>query len=139
MILFTSGSEGEPKGVVLTHSNIISNLRQIASRVPFTPSDRVINALPIFHSFGLTAGTILPLFSGIYIFFYPSPLHYRIIPEMIYSYNITIFFATDTFLSGYAKYADQYDFFSLKYVFAGAEKLKEETKNIWLNKYPHAL
>lgn len=135
VILFTSGSEGLPKGVVLSHTNIQANRFQLASRVDFSSRDTVFNALPIFHSFGLTGGTILPILSGIKTFFYPSPLHYRIIPEMIYDTNSTIMFGTNTFLANYAKYAHAYDFYSLRYVFAGAEKLDSEVKKVWSEKF----
>lgn len=135
VILFTSGSEGTPKGVVLSHLNLQSNRFQLSACVDFGPSDVVFNALPVFHSFGLTGGTIMPILSGIKTFFYPSPLHYRVIPELIYDINATIFFGTDTFLSGYARYANPYDFYSIRYVFAGAEKLKEETRKVWAEKY----
>ena len=123
VILFTSGSEGTPKGVVLSHNNIQSNRYQ------------VFNALPIFHSFGLTGGFLLPILSGLKIFLYPSPLHYRIVPELVYDSNATIMFGTDTFLSGYAKFAHPYDFYSMRDVFAGAEKLKPETKSLWAERF----
>ena len=135
VILFTSGSEGTPKGVVLSHKNLQSNRYQISARVDFNPSDSVFNALPMFHSFGLNSATLLPIVSGMRVFMYPSPLHYRVIPEMCYYTNSTIMFGTDTFLANYAKYAHPYNFYSLRYIFAGAEKLKDETRRIWMDKF----
>lgn len=135
VVLFTSGSEGVPKGVVLSHKNIQTNRAQLASRIDFGPSDIVFNALPIFHSFGLTAATLLPMLSGIKVFFYPSPLHYRVIPELVYDTDSTIMFGTSTFLQNYAKYAHPYDFYSIRYIFSGAEKLKEEVYKLWLDKF----
>lgn len=135
VILFTSGSEGVPKGVVLSHRNINSNRLQAAARIAFTPEDLVFNALPVFHAFGLTGGLMLPLLSGIYTFMYPSPLHYKIIPEMCYDTGATVIFGTDTFLSGYAKNAHPYDFYKMRLVVAGAERLKPETREIWMNRF----
>jgi acyl-[acyl-carrier-protein]-phospholipid O-acyltransferase/long-chain-fatty-acid--[acyl-carrier-protein] ligase len=135
VILFTSGSEGTPKGVVLSHTNFQANRFQLSARVDFGPQDKVFNCLPMFHAFGLTGGTLLPVLSGIKTFFYPSPLHYRIVPELIYDTNATILFGTDTFLSGYARMAHPYDLHSVRYVFAGAEKLKEETRRVYAEKF----
>ncbi len=135
VILFTSGSEGAPKGVVLSHRNILSNAAQAASRIDFHAGDKVFNVLPLFHSFGLTTGTILPLIAGVPVYFYPSPLHYRIIPELVYGSNATIIFGTDTFLSGYARTAHPYDFRSIRYCFAGAEPVKASTRKTYMEKF----
>ncbi len=134
VILFTSGTEGQPKAVVLSHRNIQANRCQTAARLDFGRHDIAFNTLPLFHCFGMT-GMLLMVLQGIRTFFYPSPLHYRIVPEIMYDVGATILFSTDTFLNGYAQYAHPYDFYSLKYVFAGAEKLKSETRKLWLEKY----
>ena len=135
VILFTSGSEGVPKGVVLSHRNILANAAQAAARIDFGRNDKLFSILPMFHAFGLTIGFALPLVSGVRIFLYPSPLHYRIVPEMIYGVNATIMFGTDTFLAGYARSAHAYDLRSLRYLFAGAEPVRESTRRIYMEKF----
>jgi len=135
VVLFTSGSEGMPKGVALSHHNLLANVTQVAARIDFNRSDKVFNVLPIFHSFGLTGGLVLPLVYGVPVYFYPTPLHYRAIPELVYSSNATVLFGTDTFLTGYAKTANPYDFRSLRYVVAGAEPVRDTTRKTYADKF----
>lgn len=139
VVIFTSGSEGVPKGVVLSHKNLLSNMYQLAASVDFSPQDIVLNALPMFHSFGLTAGTLLPFLNGIKVFLFPNPLNYKVIPELVYDRNVTIMFGTDTFLNGYAKQAHPYDFRSIRYIFAGAEKVKDSTRALYMEKFQRAI
>jgi len=133
VILFTSGSEGKPKGVVLTHGNIIANTRQIAAlgREFLSPDDIVMNPLPMFHSYGFTAGFMLGLLQGMKVVLYPSPLHYREVPRLIGKTKATVLFGTDTFLVGYARAAQPADLASIRYVITGAERVKEETRRMW--------
>jgi acyl-[acyl-carrier-protein]-phospholipid O-acyltransferase/long-chain-fatty-acid--[acyl-carrier-protein] ligase len=135
VIVFTSGSEGVPKGVELTHGNILANIRQMLAVTDLTDGDRLFNCLPLFHSFGLTTGAFLPLVRGIYVFLYPSPLHYRNVPAALYEHDCTVFISTNTFLNGYARKAHPYDFRSIRYLFAAAEKLQEATALTWSQKY----
>ena len=135
LILFTSGTEGRPKGVVLSHRAILANIDQASSVIDYSPADRMLNALPMFHSFGLMAGTMLPILGGIELFLYPSPLHFRIVPEVAYDFNATLMLGTPTFLAGYGKVAHPYDFHRLRYLLAGGEKLRQPVRDLWLDKF----
>lgn len=135
VVLFTSGTEGLPKGVVHSHESLAANLAQIKAIYDFTTQDNMMICLPTFHVFGLMGGLILPISVGCRAFLYPSPLHYRTIPERIYEHNCTTLLSTSTFLEGYARYAQPYDFRSLRYVIAGAEKLSPEVVKTYLEKF----
>ncbi len=133
VILFTSGTEGAPKGVALTNQNLIANAMQIYRHADgmLTPKDIVLNPLPMFHSFGLTAATLMPLLNGLKVVLYPSPLHYKEIPKFIKKTKATIVFATDTFLQGYGRAATDDDLKSVRFVIAGAERVKDQTRVRW--------
>jgi acyl-[acyl-carrier-protein]-phospholipid O-acyltransferase/long-chain-fatty-acid--[acyl-carrier-protein] ligase len=134
-ILFTSGSEGTPKGVVLSHNNFLANRLQVLKGVHVTPNDVMFNALPIFHSFGLTVGVFTPLLCGAKTYLYPSPLHYKIIIDKIEEHRPTIFLSTDTFLKGYARIANEDSFSSIRLLVCGAEKVRDDTRAYWKEKY----
>jgi acyl-[acyl-carrier-protein]-phospholipid O-acyltransferase / long-chain-fatty-acid--[acyl-carrier-protein] ligase len=135
LVIFTSGSEGKPKGVVLHHGALLANCAQVVAVIEFSCKDKFLSAMPMFHSFGMTGGFLLPILTGARIFIYPSPLHYRIVPEMAYDRDCTIMFATNTFLANYAKRANPYDFRSVRFVFAGAEKLTDEVRRLFSDKF----
>ena len=135
VVLFTSGSEGNPKGVVLSHDNVLANAVQIHSRIDVTSEDTMLNVLPMFHAFGLTVGSLFPLFSGIRTHCLPSPLEYSLIPEQAYAQRATLLAGTDVFLRGYGRSADVSDFSFMRYVFAGAEPLRSETRDLWMKRF----
>ncbi|MEI9899355.1 MAG: AMP-binding protein [Hyphomicrobium sp.] len=135
VILFTSGTEGAPKGVVLSNANLVSNVEQSIAHLSsaLVPGEILINPLPMFHSFGLTAGTFVPLFAGVKCALYPSPLHYKQIPKFVEKVKATWIVSTDTFLGGYARAAEPGQLASLRYAVAGAEKVKQATRDLWDN------
>ena len=134
VVLFTSGSEGKPKGVVHSHKSILANISQVMAILDLNPTDKFMMVLPVFHAFGFL-GSLIPIFSGIKIHIFPSPLQYKVIPEVIYDRSCTIFFATSTFLANYAKFAHPYDFYKLRIVLAGAEKLNDEVRKTYTEKF----
>jgi acyl-[acyl-carrier-protein]-phospholipid O-acyltransferase/long-chain-fatty-acid--[acyl-carrier-protein] ligase len=135
VILFTSGSEGKPKGVVLSHNALLYNAAQIRAVFDFNNKEKFFSALPVFHAFGLTGGVILPLLRGCPVLIYPSPLHYRMVPEMVYDQDCTVLFSTNTFLANYAKAAHPYDLARVKYLVVGAEKLSDDVRKLCMDKF----
>ncbi len=135
LLLFTSGSEGLPKGVLLTHENIQTNTAQLIVRLGFHPQDTVLNAMPIFHSYGLCAGIMMSLATGASLYFHPTPLQYRKIAELAYETRASVIFGTDTFVSAYAHPAAPQDFYRVRLVVVGAEKLKTSTRDLWMEKF----
>ncbi|HUG62995.1 MAG TPA: AMP-binding protein [Methylomirabilota bacterium] len=135
VVLFTSGTEGVPKGVALSNANILSNVAQVLAAYPFGPEDCIFNALPVFHSFGLTAGLMLPVLGGFRTFLYPSPLHYKQIPGFVKASKATILLTTDTFSAGWAKAAEPDDFKTVRFTVLGAERVKEQTRKLWFDRF----
>ncbi|WP_292091175.1 AMP-binding protein [Brevundimonas sp.] len=135
VVLFTSGSFGAPKGVVLSQRNLVANARQVAAHIDLDPDWVMFNPLPTFHCFGLTGGVILPLLQGLKAFQYPSPLHAKQITDLLPQVKASILFATDTFLNQYARVAEPGDFATLQFAVAGAEKVREETRNLFNTKF----
>ena len=134
-VMFTSGTEGVPKAVLLSHVNIIANRYQALSMLTIGSGDKLFNCLPMFHAFGLGICTLLPVLAGVRVFLYPSPLHYRIVPRLFYESQSTIICGTDTFCAGYARYGQPYDFCHARLVIIGAEKMRESTRRVWLDKF----
>ncbi len=130
VVLFTSGSFGAPRGVVLSHANILANVAQVAAHIDLDTNWVWFNPLPIFHCFGLTAGAILPLIQGLRSFQYPSPLHTKIIPGLVRDSKASVLLATDTFINQYARAAEPGDLSGLAFIVCGAEKVRDETHNL---------
>ncbi len=130
VILFTSGSFGAPRGVVLSQRNLVANVEQIAAHIELDPNWVMFNPLPTFHCFGLTGGVLLPILTGMKAFQYPSPLHTKQIPPLVKDSGASILLATDTFVNQYARAAEPGELSGLKFIVCGAEKVREETHNL---------
>jgi acyl-[acyl-carrier-protein]-phospholipid O-acyltransferase/long-chain-fatty-acid--[acyl-carrier-protein] ligase len=135
VVLFTSGSEARPKGVALSHVALLSNMAQMFAVIDFGPNDRFLSALPLYHSYSLTACTLMPLLAGTRVVLYTTPLHHHVIPQLAYTRSCTYVFGTSTFLGHYARQAHAYDFSSVRVVVSGAEKLNPEVAELWLRKF----
>jgi acyl-[acyl-carrier-protein]-phospholipid O-acyltransferase/long-chain-fatty-acid--[acyl-carrier-protein] ligase len=135
IVLFTSGSESRPKGVALSHRGILANVDQMRATIDFGPGDKYFNALPLYHTFGLIACSLLPLYSGTRLLLYTNPLHYRVIPELVYTRDCTYIFGTSTFLGHYGRHAHPYDFYRVRVVVCGGEKLNEAVAELWLRQF----
>jgi acyl-[acyl-carrier-protein]-phospholipid O-acyltransferase / long-chain-fatty-acid--[acyl-carrier-protein] ligase len=135
ILLFTSGSEARSKGVAISHDAILANMAQMRAVIDFGPNDKYLNALPMYHTYGLTACTLMPLLTGTPLFLYTTPLHYRLIPELAYTRDCTYIFGTSTFLGHYGRQAHPYDFYRVRVVVSGGEKLNPEVAQLWLTKF----
>jgi acyl-[acyl-carrier-protein]-phospholipid O-acyltransferase / long-chain-fatty-acid--[acyl-carrier-protein] ligase len=135
VVLFTSGSEGRPKGVAITHDAMLANMAQMRAVIDFGANDKYLNALPMYHTYGLTACTLMPILSGTRLFLYTTPLHYRVIPEFAYTRNCTYIFGTSTFLGHYGRQAHEYDFYRVRVVVSGGEKLNPDVEKLWATKF----
>ena len=123
LLLFTSGSSGEPKGVVLSHRNLISNVMQFGSRLGMQSNDSILGSLPLFHSFGCTVTLWFPIIYGLHLVTYPSPLEVKKLAELIQKYSVTLMIATPTFLRSYLRGVNREALASIKLCVTGAEKL----------------
>ena len=135
LVLFTSGSESRPKGVALSHDAMLASIAQMRAVIDFGPNDKYLNALPMYHVYGLIACTLMPILTGTRLFLYTNPLHYRLIPEFAYTRDCTYVFGTSTFLAHYARQAHPYDFYCVRVVVCGGEKLNPEVADLWLRKF----
>jgi acyl-[acyl-carrier-protein]-phospholipid O-acyltransferase/long-chain-fatty-acid--[acyl-carrier-protein] ligase len=133
-VVFTSGSEGRPKGVALSHQNMLANIWQARALIEINEDDVMFNPMPAFHAFGLNVGMVLPLVSGMRQFSHPSPLHVKIIPELIYDSKATVVIGSDTFAAAWARNAHPYDFHHVRFLVLGAERVKPSTMELFFHK-----
>jgi acyl-[acyl-carrier-protein]-phospholipid O-acyltransferase/long-chain-fatty-acid--[acyl-carrier-protein] ligase len=139
VILFTSGSFAAPRGVVLTQANVVSNAVQVGAHIDLDPAWTVFNPLPVFHSFGLTVGTVMPLLLGLKIFAYPSPLHTKMVVDLVRESKADLLLATDTFMGQYARAAEPGDLDGLTLAVCGAEKVRDSTRALMAEKFPSVM
>jgi acyl-[acyl-carrier-protein]-phospholipid O-acyltransferase/long-chain-fatty-acid--[acyl-carrier-protein] ligase len=134
-VIFSSGSTGVPKGIMLSHHNIVSNIEGIEQVIQFKPEDRIMGVLPLFHSFGFTGTLWLPLLAGFGAVYHPNPTDAKTIGETVKKFRATLFISTPTFYAGYLRRCSAEEFASLHYVIAGAEKLREPIARAYKEKY----
>jgi acyl-[acyl-carrier-protein]-phospholipid O-acyltransferase/long-chain-fatty-acid--[acyl-carrier-protein] ligase len=125
-VIFSSGSTGAPKGVMLSHFNVVSNIEGIRQVFQLTEDDRIMGVLPLFHSFGFTGTLWLPLLGGFGVVYHPNPTDAKTIGEIVRKYRATLLISTPTFYAGYQRRCSKEEFASLRYLIAGAEKLREQ-------------
>ncbi|MEI9930430.1 MAG: AMP-binding protein [Rhizomicrobium sp.] len=135
VILFTSGTEGEPKGVALSHANLLANVEQVRVHLELYSSDILLNPLPAFHCFGLTVGSLMPVMLGLKVVCHPTPLQPKEIVQRIKKHKATILVSTDTFITQYARVGEPGDLSSLRLTVCGAERLRDETRALLRKKH----
>jgi acyl-[acyl-carrier-protein]-phospholipid O-acyltransferase/long-chain-fatty-acid--[acyl-carrier-protein] ligase len=134
VVVFTSGSEGRPKGVALSHRNLLANIHQAKSFVEINEDDVLFNPMPAFHAFGLNVGLVLPLVTGMRSYSHVNPLHVKAVPELIYDVKATVVVGTDAFAAAWGRNAHPYDFHDVRFMLVGAEKLKASTAELYVRK-----
>jgi acyl-[acyl-carrier-protein]-phospholipid O-acyltransferase/long-chain-fatty-acid--[acyl-carrier-protein] ligase len=134
-VIFSSGSTGDPKGVMLSHANLHANIEGLFQTLDLRASDSVLGVLPFFHSFGLTGTLWLPLTSGLGAVYHPNPLDFKVVGELAARFRPTVLTSTPTFLMGYLRKCEKEQFASLRYVVVGAEKLRERLAAAFREKF----
>ncbi|HWC98615.1 MAG TPA: acyl-[ACP]--phospholipid O-acyltransferase [Candidatus Sulfopaludibacter sp.] len=134
-VIFSSGSTGVPKGVMLSHTNVLANIESIAQVFGITPRDRIVGVLPFFHSFGYTVTIWFPMVSGCGVVYHPNPTDAKGIGELVARHRATLLLSTPTFCSTYTRKCSQEEFASLRYVLVGAEKLREPVAAAFREKF----
>lgn len=134
-VIFSSGSTGTPKGIMLSHHNIVANIESVCQVIHFTPKDRIMGVLPLFHSFGFSISLWLPLVTGFGAVYHPNPTDGKTIGETIRKYKATLLISTPTFFAGYIRRCSAEEFSTLRYVIAGAEKLRDQIRRGFKEKF----